>query len=45
MASDAGTVQMLLVVILMLLVLIGSFGLLAGLVYFCESVIEPPSTR
>jgi hypothetical protein len=43
MASDAGRVRMLLT-ILMLLILIGSFGLLAGLVYFCESVIEPPST-
>jgi len=32
----------LLLVILMLLLLIASFGLLAGLVYFSESVIEPP---
>jgi hypothetical protein len=36
-----GTWQMLLI-ILMLLVLIGSFGLLAGLVYFSETVIESP---
>jgi hypothetical protein len=35
-------VQMLLI-ILTLLLLIGSFGLLAGLVYFCESIIVPPS--
>jgi hypothetical protein len=30
-------------IILMLLLLIGCFGLLAGLVYFCESIILPPS--
>ena len=29
-------------ILIMLLVLIGSFGLLAGLVYFSESVIELP---
>ena len=33
----------MLLIILMLLLLIGSFGLLAGLVYFCESIIVPPS--
>ncbi len=32
----------MLLIVLMLLVLIGSFGPLASLVYFSESVIEPP---
>jgi len=32
----------MLLIVLMLLVLIGSFGLLASLVYFSETVIEPP---
>ena len=34
---------MLLIILMLLLLLIGSFGLLAGLVYFCESIIVPPS--
>jgi len=31
-------------IILMLLVLVGSFALLAGLVYFSEGIIDPSST-
>jgi hypothetical protein len=31
-------------IILMLLLLVGFFGLLAGLVFFSESVIAPEST-
>lgn len=34
----------MILIIIMLLALVGSFALLAGLVYFCEDIISPSST-